>query len=84
MLDENSVQRIITHMNDDHADAVLLYAKAFAGCDQATSARLVSFDERGMGIQCMEGGVENNCRVEFELPLAHVGEQLAVDVSLGP
>ena len=32
---------IISHMNEDHADACLLYAKHFAGKQQAASAELI-------------------------------------------
>lgn len=74
MLDDKAVQRIISHMNDDHADAVLMYAQVFAGRTQAVSARLVSFDERGMGILCSEPDGETECRVDFDKPLANAGE----------
>lgn len=35
-----AVKRMIDHMNDDHADSVLLYARHFAGKTAATSAVL--------------------------------------------
>jgi len=34
------VQRMVEHMNEDHADSVLLYAKHFAGRTEASSALL--------------------------------------------
>jgi putative heme iron utilization protein len=82
MLDQQAVQRIIGHMNDDHGDAVLLYAKAFAGRVNATSAKLVDFDERGMGIACVEGGGETQCRVDFDQPLVDLGDARRVLVAL--
>lgn len=82
MLNEEAVARIIEHMNKDHADAVLLYAKAFAGRSGAETARLVSFDEKGLGILCSEGGQESECRVEFERPLLNAGEARKVLVEL--
>ena len=35
-------ERICRHMNDDHASAVLAYARHFAGLTGARSARMVS------------------------------------------
>jgi putative heme iron utilization protein len=39
-LDDASRHAIVTHMNEDHADAVLLYARVFAGCPEARAARI--------------------------------------------
>jgi len=82
MLDKDAVTLIVTHMNEDHADAVLLYAKAFAGREHATSAILVGFDQNGMDIQCTEAGTESNCRVEFEKSLNNASEARQVLVEL--
>jgi putative heme iron utilization protein len=38
---------IMAHMNNDHADAHLAYARAFAGISAATSARMVAIDRLG-------------------------------------
>jgi putative heme iron utilization protein len=40
-LDPTRKLAIISHMNEDHADACLLYAKHFAAKQQATSAELI-------------------------------------------
>ena len=40
-LDPTRKSAIISHMNEDHADACLLYAKHFARKQQATSAELI-------------------------------------------
>ena len=83
MLEERALNRIIKHMNDDHADALLLYVQAFAGHTEATSARLVTFDELGMGI-CFStsDGAESECRIDFDVPLAHAGEARRVLVEM--
>ncbi|MEM7407862.1 MAG: DUF2470 domain-containing protein [Pseudomonadota bacterium] len=39
---------IVAHMNDDHADAVLLYARVFGGCPAATSANMTAIDATTM------------------------------------
>jgi putative heme iron utilization protein len=40
-LDPTRKLAIISHMNEDHADACLLYAKHFAAKQQVTSAELI-------------------------------------------
>lgn len=61
--------RICKHMNDDHADAVLLYAKVFANYPAAEAARLESIDPQGMNLTARAGEQEIPLRVEFERPL---------------
>ena len=65
---------VIEHMNADHADAVLLYARVQGGRAQAESARMLDIDERGMELGVTEGGVETRLRIEFERALAHAGD----------
>ncbi len=50
-LDERIAARVIEHMNDDHADAVLLYVQAFGGVSEATEARMTSIDLATMGLE---------------------------------
>jgi putative heme iron utilization protein len=42
--------RICTHMNTDHADAVLLYAKAFGGLKDAIAAQLLAVNPDSMNL----------------------------------
>lgn len=42
--------RICKHMNEDHAEAVLLYAKVFGNSTDATAAQMVSIDPEGMDL----------------------------------
>ena len=42
--------RICKHMNDDHADAIVLYAKAFGGVTDANAAQMLSIDAQGMDL----------------------------------
>jgi putative heme iron utilization protein len=58
--------RICKHMNDDHADAVLLYAKAFAGTPEATAARMLRIDAEGMDLDVQKNGVSASARVSFD------------------
>ena len=44
-------QRICSHMNNDHADAVLLYAKFYGGFQDATEADLLEINSKEMKIK---------------------------------
>lgn len=57
--------RICKHMNDDHADAVLLYAKAFGNVSDATAAQMLQIDANGMDLQ-LEGGATTKIRIPFD------------------
>ena len=58
--------RICAHMNDDHADAILLYAKAFGNAPNATSARMVSIDPEGMNLTALVEAKSVPLRVSFD------------------
>ena len=60
---------VIKHMNDDHSDANLVYAKALAGRPDALSAEMTDFDRYGVALAVeMPGGV-SEVRVDFLNPL---------------
>lgn len=58
--------RICEHMNEDHADAVLLYAKAYGNATTATAAQLVSIDANGMNLNAQIDGSETPLRIAFD------------------
>jgi putative heme iron utilization protein len=58
--------RICSHMNDDHADAVLLYAQVFGGCPQAQRASMVDLDPEGMTLQVALADQEVPVRIPFD------------------
>lgn len=62
-------QRICTHMNEDHADAVLLYAKVYGKADRATAATMQSIDPEGMNLNVALGDEAQTLRVLFDRPL---------------
>lgn len=62
--------RICRHMNQDHSDAVLLYAQGLAGLRQATAANLEAIDRQGMDLVVWEGGLQTALRIEFQAPLS--------------
>jgi len=62
--------RICNHMNDDHADAVVLYAKAFGGVTDASAAKMLSIDAQGMDLTAQVNGEAVSVRIQFDHVLA--------------
>ncbi|MBE9163069.1 MULTISPECIES: DUF2470 domain-containing protein [Microcoleaceae] len=61
--------RICTHMNDDHASAVVLYAQAYGGKPEATSAQMLAIDADGMDLTAEVNGETVPVRVKFNRAL---------------
>ena len=55
---------IVSHMNDDHADALVAYARAFAGVE-ADEATMVGVDRLGFKLQVTHGGRRHSVRIAF-------------------
>jgi putative heme iron utilization protein len=68
------VRMICDHMNSDHADALRLYAAAFADT-QADTAKMIHVDRNGFDMVAVEGGSHKHLRVDFPQPLTD-GEQV--------
>ncbi len=62
-------QRICRHMNQDHADAVVLYAQFYGQVPAATAAQMSSIDTHGMDLMAQVDGAAVPVRVEFDHPL---------------
>jgi putative heme iron utilization protein len=58
--------RICKHMNEDHADAVTLYAKVFGGVATAIAAEMVQIDPQGMDLSVQTDGTTQPLRIEFD------------------
>jgi putative heme iron utilization protein len=58
--------RICKHMNEDHADAVLLYAKVFANTTEATSAKMLKIDAHGMELMVQNQNESTPVRIAFD------------------
>ena len=65
---------IISHMNEDHADANLLYVQVLAGLADATEAPMVGIDRYGMTLRAHTPAGPRLARVAFPEPLGR-GEQ---------
>ena len=58
--------RICKHMNEDHAEAIVLYAKCFGNVDSATAEQLKSIDPNGMDLQVESEGKSSMVRIKFD------------------
>lgn len=58
--------RICQHMNDDHADAVLLYAKVYGKVADADTAQLLKVDPDGMDVSVHSGEQNATVRIAFD------------------
>lgn len=58
--------RICKHMNEDHADAVLLYAKSFGNLTTATAAKMLAIDPEGMDLDTQVDGNSQTIRIKFD------------------
>ncbi len=61
--------RICKHMNEDHADAVAIYAQTYGGVPHAASAQMLAIDPRGMDLAVQAADDNLNVRVPFEREL---------------
>jgi putative heme iron utilization protein len=59
-------QRICAHMNDDHAEAVLMYAQVFGQATAATEAKMVAIDPLGMDMTADVDGTPTAVRIAFD------------------
>jgi nitroreductase len=59
----------IAHMNSDHADAVLAYARGLAGLAWAEAAAVERIDAAGLELQAIGHGQQARVRVAFDPPL---------------
>jgi putative heme iron utilization protein len=73
---------ILAHMNDDHADAVLAYAKALAGIHAATSAVMTAVDRYGFELAATTPDGPRAVRLAFDAPDATSEEVRSAMVAL--
>ena len=61
-------------MNEDHADAVLSYARALGGIEAATSATMTAVDRYGFDLAATTPDGPKATRVAFEAPVTTADE----------
>jgi putative heme iron utilization protein len=54
-ISEATFASMIAHMNDDHPDAVVAYARHFGRMDPVESARIVAMDAHGITVEVASG-----------------------------
>lgn len=57
---------MISHMNDDHADAVVAYARHFGGATEVDEARITAMDRDGMIVTTTSGGASAEIPIAFD------------------
>jgi heme iron utilization protein len=62
-------ERAITHLNDDHADALLEMAQALGGAPEATAARCLDADRTGLDLVAETPTGERQARVDYDEPI---------------
>lgn len=65
---------IISHMNDDHADALVAYARAFTRADDADDAVMMGVDRYGFELSVATAKGRRPARIAFIEPIATSAE----------
>jgi len=58
--------RIAQHMNADHLDALVLYAKAYGNTPEAETAKMIAIDPQGMDLAVETQGETKAIRIKFD------------------
>ena len=69
LFSREDVARMVSHMNDDHADSVLAYAQHFGQCPDATAATLLDVTPEAMSLKVVLLNDEEKINIPFERPL---------------
>ena len=79
-----SERRITTHMNEDHADSLLAYARWYAKLDSALSAEMATLNAKGfvLTVTMADGTVRSNVLIPYNKPLTGAGEVRKVAVQM--
>ena len=72
---------ILSHMNADHADALVLYCRHFAGVE-ADEAVMTAVDSLGFTVRAGRGGVPHVVRIDFPRPVRTAAEARTVLVEM--
>lgn len=62
---------VVTHMNDDHADALVTFCRVYGGRPGTGSARMTGVDRYGFRIAARDAeGARSDVRIAFDTPVA--------------
>lgn len=73
---------ILAHMNEDHAEAVLAYARVLAGVDAASSATMTAVDRYGFELAVKTPDGPRAVRLAFDVPVTTSDEVRRAMVAL--
>jgi putative heme iron utilization protein len=73
---------IIAHMNDDHADAMVLYCRAFSKATDITAASMTGIDRYGFEMSAITAEAPGPVRLAFPAPVGTPDEARAALVSM--
>lgn len=77
-----SAAGIIAHMNADHADAMMLYCKAFSKANELTSASMTGIDRYGFEMSAQTSEGPRPVRLAFPKPVSTPEEVRAALISM--
>ena len=58
--------RICKHMNEDHAEAIALYANVYGNQPETEAAQMLSIDSQGMNLSIQIQEKNDTLRIEFD------------------
>ena len=77
-----SAADIIAHMNADHADAMVLYCRAFSKATEVASASMTGVDRSGFDLSAMTLQGPRPVRLAFARPVSTPEEDRAALISM--
>ncbi len=81
-LPETDADRIVAHMNAEHPEDLVRYAKAFADVKAVDTAHMTSLDAEGFTLEIAAAGATTTVRIDFEASLDTVAEARSTLVDL--
>lgn len=78
----SSAAGIIAHMNDDHADAMMLYCRAFSNATEITSASMTGVDRYGFEMSAVTPRGPRPVRLAFAKPVSSAEEARVALISM--
>jgi putative heme iron utilization protein len=66
IINSNVSDRICKHMNEDHSDAILLYAKFYGNMSEVEKAKMLSIDSEGMNLSVNVKDSNQKIRIKFD------------------
>lgn len=73
---------ICKHMNDDHADAIAAYARAYGNVAQVTSAEMLALDSNAMELRVDTGDERVITRIVFDHVLTDTNDARATLIAM--